>query len=383
MCAQDANGLNTGRPVAIVLAPDRGAVSGVSTHLNLLLDSRLGEEFELVHFQVGREGRDESRPGRLARLVISPLLLAIAILRRNAALVHLNTSLNGGAYWRDLVYLIVAKACGAQILYQVHGGALPRQFFQGNRVLTAILRWMLMLPDAVVVLAQSELEAYRSFVPLQQILVLPNGIDCASYTKPAQEASAPAMPLRLCYIGRLAREKGLYELLQAVRLAHADGIRVRLVIAGSGPDEAGLQRSVVELGLETVVTFAGPVFGNRKTELLRAAHVSVLASHGEGLPYALLESMAAGVPVIATRVGAIPDVMLGGVHGLFVPVQDPLAIAQAIAKLAADRGLLARMSAACRARIADGYAIDRLAGELSRLYAELCAAKRIKVLTRS
>lgn len=375
--------MKTEHSVAIFLAPCREAVSGVSTHLNLLFASRLGEEFALVHFQVGSEGRSESKLGRLARLLHSLILLAAEILRRNAALVHLNTSLNGRAYWRDLAYLIIAKMCGTRALLQVHGGALPQQFFGGNRALTAFLRWTLMLPDAIVVLASSELEAYRSFVPRQQILALPNSIDCAPYAKLVHEPSDPATPLRLIYIGRLAREKGLFELMQAVRLAHTAGTRVRLVVAGCGPDEAPLRQFAVELGLESVVSFAGPVSGNGKIELLGAADVFVLPSHGEGLPYALLESMAAGVPVIATRVGAIPDVVLGGLHGLLVPLQDPKAIAHAIARLAGDRVLLARMSAACRMRIAGGYSIDRLAGDFCGLYSELCAEKRIKALTRS
>jgi glycosyltransferase involved in cell wall biosynthesis len=368
--------------VVVLLGPDLTAVSGISTHLDVLFGSSLADEFRLVHFQVGSEGQRESALSRVVRFLISPLLLAVAILRHDAALVHLNTSLNSRAYWRDLAYLIIAKICGTRVLYQVHGGALPQQFFQGNRAFTAFLRWTLRLPDAIVVLARSELEAYRSFVPRQQVLALPNSIDCTPYAKLVHEPSDPATPLRLIYIGRLAREKGLFELMKAVRLAHTEGTRVRLVVAGSGPDEAPLRQFAVELGLESVVSFTGPVFGNGKIKLLDAADVFVLASHGEGLPYALLESMAAGVPVIATRVGAIPDVVLDGFHGLFVPFQDPNAIAHAIARLAADRELLARMSAACRMRIAGGHSIDRLAGEFCLLYSELCAAKRIKALTR-
>ena len=367
----------------VLLGPDRKAVSGISTHLGLLFGSRLADEFTLVHFQVGSEGQGESALNRLVRFLFSPLLLAVAILRHDAALVHLNTSLNSRAYWRDLAYLIIAKICGTRVLYQVHGGALPQRFFRGNRAFTAFLRWTLRLPDAIVVLARSELEAYRSFVPRQQILTLPNSIDYTPYANLAHEPSDPATPLRLIYIGRLAREKGLFELMQAVRLAHAEGTSVRLVVAGSGPDETPLRQFAVELGLEGVVSFAQPVFGDGKTKLLGAADAFVLASHAEGLPYALLESMAAGVPVIATPVGAIPDVMLGGVHGLFVPLQDPKAISRAIASIAGDRELLAQMSAACRLRVAGGYSIDRLAGEFCRLYSELCAAKRFKALTKS
>src|ERR1700682_6008868 len=114
------------RPVVLILGPHRAAVSGVSTHLNLLIDSTLGEDFDLVHFQVGSEGREEGALGKLLRLIASPFALAATIIFRHASIVHLNTSLNPRAYWRDLAYLFVAKSLGARVLYQVHGGRLPR-----------------------------------------------------------------------------------------------------------------------------------------------------------------------------------------------------------------------------------------------------------------
>jgi glycosyltransferase involved in cell wall biosynthesis len=355
-----------------VLGPHLDAVSGVSTHLKLLLASPLARDFRLVHFQVGSEGRDEGPLGRALRLALAPLKLAGAIVARNAAIVHINTSLNARAYWRDLAYLAVAKLCGARVVYQVHGGALPQRFFRGNRLLEALLRGTFRLADAVVVLARIELRAYRKFAPGLPLVALPNAIDFAPYARLARGPARESAPLRLVYIGRLAREKGLIETLQGLKLAHAQGAQAQLAIAGSGPDERRLRSLVQEMQLNGDVAFVGPVFGDAKARLLASADVLVLASHAEGLPYALLEGMAAGDAVIATRVGAIPDVVVDGVHGLFVPPHNPLAIGRAIARLAADRGLLARMSEACRRRIAGSYSLERLAGDFRRLYAELC-----------
>ncbi|HET9651383.1 MAG TPA: hypothetical protein VFP36_04305, partial [Usitatibacter sp.] len=82
------------RPVVVVLGPDRAAISGVSTHVNLLMGSALAEDFELVHFQVGSEGRREGRIAKWLRLLFSPLALFATILFRHAAIVHINSSLN-------------------------------------------------------------------------------------------------------------------------------------------------------------------------------------------------------------------------------------------------------------------------------------------------
>jgi glycosyltransferase involved in cell wall biosynthesis len=299
-------------------------------------------------------------------------MLAAAIVFRHVSVVHLNTSLNTRAYWRDLAYLFVSKALGARVVYQVHGGELPRKFFGKSRLLTAFLRWTLRIPEVVVVLAQSELDAYRDFVPEQNVVALPNGIDCRPYGAVPTVQSDPRQPLRLVYIGRIAREKGLYETLQGIRLAHELGVDARIVIAGSGAEEPRLRRYAQALGIAQRVCFVGPVFGADKVKLLSGADAMVLASYSEGLPYALLESMAAGVPLIATPVGAIPDVMTDGIHGFLVPPRDGKAIAESLAILAGDRERLSWMSRACRRRVRAAFSIDRVAQEFGVQYAKLC-----------
>lgn len=356
------------RPVVLLLGPHRAAVSGVSTHINLLMDSALDDDFELLHFQVGSEGRGEGPVGRLLRLIASPFVLFATILLRRVSVVHLNTSLNPRAYWRDLAYLAVAKILRARVLYQVHGGKLPQQFFAGRALLTRFLRWTLTLPDLVVVLAQVELNSYRRFVPEQEIVSLPNGIDTRPFARIPTVRSRAEYPLRLVYIGRVAREKGLYETLQGLRLAIELGVDARLTIAGHGAEEARLRRYAVALGIAPRVTFVGPVFGAEKVKLLAMADAMVLASYSEGLPYALLESMAAGLPVIATPVGAIPDVMTHGTHGFIVPQRDGRSIAEALVSMAGDREQLSWMSRACRKRVRAAYSIERLAGNLRQHY---------------
>lgn len=365
------------KPVCLLLGPSRSALSGVTTHVNLLLGSPLAAEFALVHFQVGSEGRSgENALRRALRLVLSPFQLAASIVRHDAAVVHVNSSLNR-AYWRDLMYVAVAKLFGARVVYQVHGGALPLDFLKsspGRIFLRATLSW----PDAVVLLASRELEAYRRFIPSQNILTLPNGIDCAPYLRYNRLAPDPGAPLKLVYIGRLAAEKGLYETLDALALLRGSAVSPSLVIAGGGPEEGKLRARVKELGLQDQVIFCGPVEREHKALLLSQADLLVLPSYAEGLPYALLEGMAAGAVPVATPVGAIPDVMTEGVHGFLVPVRDVTAIADAIKRVAGDRSALARMSAACRKRITGAYSIERLADDFSMLYRRVCAERSPK-----
>lgn len=352
-------------------------MSGVSTHVNALLASRLGSRFALAHFQVGSEGRREGLLARLARLAASPFALGAAILRNRAALVHVNTSLDAKAYPRDLAYMLVAKLCGASVVCQVHGGARPRDFAPGP-LGRALLRASLRLPDALAVLGRAELAAYREFVPGQEVLPAANGIDCTPYQRYNRTLPSPGEPLRLLYLGRLAAAKGLPETIEALRLVRERGIAARLVVAGDGPEEARLQLQVRESGLSRDVAFVGAASGDRKARLLANADALVLACYGEGLPFALPEAMAAGVVPIATPVGAVPDIVTSGEHGLLVEPRDAYAIAEAIARLAHNRVLLARMSAACRRRVANAYSAERMVEGFAGLYFALCAPRAPK-----
>jgi glycosyltransferase involved in cell wall biosynthesis len=355
-------------PVVLILGPLRSAVSGVSTHLNLLFGSALERHFRMVQFQVGSAGRNETLPARALRLAASPFQLATALRRKRASILHINTSLDAKAYWRDLVYVLVAKLLGVRVLYQIHGGAI--RVFAPNWVMKKILSKTLRWPDVVVVISHIELESARALAPGQRIELLPNG----THTSVRQPRAAPAAaaPLRLLYIGRLVRTKGIFESIQALKLLRERGIAARLVVAGSGPVDGALRQAAAEQGVEDRVTFAGPTFGERKAKLLAEADVLMLPTyHLEGLPYALLEGMAAGLVPIVTHVGAIPDVVQQDVHGLFVPPRDPQAVAAALEALAGDRAAFERMSAASRERVFTYYSVERVAGDFTALYRKL------------
>ncbi|MBC7512847.1 MAG: glycosyltransferase family 4 protein [Herminiimonas sp.] len=356
------------RPKVVICSPALDAVSGVSTHAGLLLASTVADDFELLHFQVGSEGRRESLAGKLLRLLASPVQLAWLILRQRPAIVHLNTSMDHKAYWRDSVLLLVAKALGVKVLQQVHGGAMPADMYPRHPACAALLRRSLRASDAVSVLSRAEQAAYQAFCPEAHLVRIPNAIDCAP---PAYNLRrhAPNAPLRLVYIGRLIAEKGLFEILAAVVRLRDGGRRLRLDIAGSGPALPALLARTAQHRLGEIVHFHGPVTGMDKARLWHGADILVFPTyHPEGLPYALLEAMAAGTPAITCAVGAIPDVMRHGVHGLFVMPHDIPMLAAAIVRLDDDRPLLEAMRRACLDRVASEFSAERLARDFNALY---------------
>jgi glycosyltransferase involved in cell wall biosynthesis len=359
------------RPRVVLLGPARTAVSGVSTHLNQLFGSTLADSAELMHFQTGSEGRQESGLQKLLRFAFSPLTFLGFLLFWRPDIVHFNTPMRPKSFWRDLAYLVVARLLGCKVIYQVHGGALPHEFFHGSPLLTKLLARVLRASDVVVLLAQVELDAYRKFVPGTRLEVIANAVDATSLEATTIEEN-PKGPLHLAYLGRLTEAKGIFDVVEALAILAREGRAITLSIAGSGPQECQLRTKVAELGLEDRVCFLGPLFGEQKKALWRSAHIFVFPTFFlEGLPYALLEAMAAGAVPVTTRVGAIPDVLEDGVHGVLVPAKEPAALATAIARLDDDREALIRMAVSGRQRVIERYNLARLADDFRNLYLSL------------
>lgn len=351
----------------VLFSPSLDAVTGVSTHARILLGSDLARDFELLHFQVGSEGRRENALQKLARFAVSPLLLGVLLLRTGAEAIHLNASLDPKGYWRDLVYSGVAHMLGRRIVNQIHGGAMPQDFFRGNALLTWILRRFLVSSDVVTVLSSGELAAYRAFDERINVHLVPNAIDPAGLADQPRSYNDD-QPLRLAYVGRLLRTKGLFEFVEALRQLKHLGREFRVCVAGEGPDREELVAASERAGLHDRVRFLGNVFAAEKFRLLLESDVFVLPSYMEGLPYSLLEAMAAGCVPVATPVAAIPDVMRHGEHGVFVPAKDPGALASAFARLDDDREGLIRMAKAARLRVLEQYTVARLAEDFRQLY---------------
>jgi len=152
------------------------------------------------------------------------------------------------------------------------------------------------------------------------------------------------------------------------------GREFELSIAGRGPDQAELMAALERADLKERVRVLGSVFAAEKCRLWLDSDLFVFPTfHPEGLPYSLLEAMAAGCVPITTPVAAIPDVMRNGEHGLFVPAKNADALAIAVAALDDDRERLIRMAEAARRRVREQYTVARLADDFRKLYGDCLA----------
>jgi glycosyltransferase involved in cell wall biosynthesis len=211
-----------------------------------------------------------------------------------------------------------------------------------------------------------------------KIIVIRNGITLAKFGKRQRNSllrEELAMPLDAPLVvvcSRLNRMKGIQYFLDAANILAGRFPEVRFLVVGDGENRKELEEYSCRLGLGQRTVFTG--FRSDVPELLSEAAVSVLPSLSEGLSNSLLESMAAGVPVVATRVGGNPEVVEHEVTGLLVPLRDSAALAAAVGRVLDDKDLAASFAQAGIRRVAELFSIERSVRETEHLYQQLVAA---------
>ena len=226
----------------------------------------------------------------------------------------------------------------------------------------------LLLPSADIAVVMSERDK-RSFAHLrEQVRVVYNAcVDLPPSTSPLPLARRDGSPV-IGAVSRLSYEKGLDVLLDALALLHSAGVPAQLSIAGDGPEQRTLERQACALNLREHVRFLGHV---QPSTLYSQVDVVVIPSRTEGLPNVLLEALHANVPVVATAVGAIPEVLIESAAGFMVPPEDAHSLAAAITRTLECRAEDAEPSARARRRASQRFSLENRVAAIVKLYAEL------------
>ena len=354
----------------LLVGTNRKIASGVSTHINQLMASPLTDKFNLDNFVIGSDDCQESKFNKIKRYIFSPISLAAKIISYQPDIVHLNPSMDFKGFFRDAVYLFVAKLLGKKVVLQLHAGLKPHVFFNRSSWLYWPRRLVLQTADAVILLTQLEAEHAAGFCHFKALNVVPNAIDMAAFANHISEKINHSSEITLVYIGRLVDTKGIKEGIEALALLKQQGYQdLKFNIAGTGPYEQSLKDLVIKLNINDSVEFMGPVFGDKKIQFWHDATILVFPTYfDEGLPYTLLEALASGTPAITTRVGGIPEVIDDGMQGFFVEPKNPEAIATIIKTLISDKSLLKNLSEECIKRANAHYSIERLSNQIENIY---------------
>lgn len=219
----------------------------------------------------------------------------------------------------------------------------------------------------VAVSAEVEQQLLKSGVAATRIRRIRNGIDLAPFTSAAEaRGTTQRKPLCVGLVGRLAPEKGVDIFVNAVAAVGAAVPEVRFLVVGEGPERANLQADADRLGLADRLTFSG--HQSAMADVYAGIDLLVSASRQEGLPMALLEGMASGLPVVGTAVGEVPTLVLPGETGILVPPGDVDALAAAMKEIVRNDELRLRLGAGARALVEREFSANRMTYEYCEVY---------------
>ncbi len=372
------------------------AIGGEERHARLLAEElcRNGHRVTVVTQRLPRAPRREAWDGlRIERAVrtfrqgpmFGPSYLASLgrfLLRHRGAFDVIQATY---LYWDAVAAALLKPLLGSRLVIRAvvagPGGDLDR--FRGMRVWPLAARYdrptldhlvavVVRRADAFITLtARGKAELATLGAPPTRCYVVPNGIEVARFAA-VSPAPSPGGPRRLLSVARLTEQKGLDVLLRALPAVRAATGPVALTLLGEGPERSYLGTLAAELGLMEVVSFQGVVQDVRP--FLAAAHAFVLPSRFEGIPLALLEAMAAGLPVVASAVDGNVDVIHDGIDGLLVPPNDPMALADSLCRVLRDPGLANRLGDAARQRISSCYSAEIMTNRTCEIYRQLLQA---------
>jgi glycosyltransferase involved in cell wall biosynthesis len=343
------------------LGPDPRDGGGMPAVVAGLMDSPLAELHDLQVIATHQRGSVQQRLLVFARALRT---LAGFCLRPGDRVVHLHTTVRGSMYRKALCALLV-KALRRPYVLQVHVGEPELERFRErvDPVSLALFRWAFAHADRVLSVGAASAREVEEHYAARDVEVLPNAAP-APVAGPLP-GPAPEGRARLLYIGGFHDPvKGGDVLLDALPAILGRHPGVQVTIAGPGEPPSRLAR------VNGSAEWLGWLDADAKARALREADIFLLPSTSEGLPVALLEAMAYGKPIVATRVGGIPDVLADGTEGVLVPPGDVAALAAAVGELVADPDRAQELGRAAKERVAQ-FTPATIAKRLDLVYQEV------------
>lgn len=356
----------------LLIGPVPGPPGGVASVVEAILASPLRQEYGISVLDTAQKKRlryNPDVPGLLSPFytIFHLLKLGYLLHTEQPEVVHLQ-SCSGLGFLRDSLFVVVARAGRRKVVCHFHGMWRRQSPLCRHHVLKCYFRWIMRSVDTLIVLSPRFVSDFDRVIPRTKKCVVPN------FAPPfaLAERRSPS-EMGVLFVGRLSHKKGIYDLLQAV-VALRDESAIHFHLAGLEETPADKDRILSELrhhALQDRVSLAGHVQGRRKAELFARSDVLVLPSYTEIFPMVILEAMAAALPVIATPVGGVADMVVDGVNGFLVPPGEPELLAERIRYLLHHPCRREEMGQNNLRRFNQEYSLDVNLNRIRQIYSSL------------
>ena len=271
------------------------------------------------------------------------------------------------------------RVYGLPYLISLRGADVPsdevKRFARHYRILRPFVRWLWQDADALVAVSNGLREFAYETTPDVPIDVIPNAIELSVFRPPRQRTHDG--PVRLLFVGRFNAFKNVETLLEAINRLNEMGVNnFELQLVGDGERRANLERLTIDKGLTRQVHFLGWVDRNAIVERYRQADMFVTATTWEGMPNTVLEGMACGLPVVATRASGLDELVKEGVNGYLVDINDASTLANRLAELIENPYERLRMGKESRKMAEQEFAWEYIAEQYVQIYERISKSER-------
>lgn len=351
-------------------------MGGIATYYQSLLNSSLPKQVDLLFVETSSQKRVLSQTGTFS---FSNLISGIedcirfskAVIKHRPQVTHIATAFRL-SFVKHSVCVLIARLAGSRVLLH-HHCSLASLYTDQPRWWQWFFRLIIHLTNGVIALS-SEWNQLNTIVPGCAVYYLPNAIDLTAYRAIALGRSVAAKnppQLKVLYLGYLGKAKGSFDLIEAAKVISTKNIPAIFDLVGeelaTGEGEQ-LKKQITQDGLGNILTLHPVALGSKKIDFYREADVFIYPSYSEGMPIAVIEAMACGLPIIATRVGGLPDLVDDGFNGLLVDAGHADQLVRAIQSLNSDPDLRFAMQLNSYQSAFDKYDMEKHVPRLVSIY---------------
>lgn len=366
--------VNSPKIKILIIGPLPPPPGGIATNVQNLLQSDLRKYFRLICMK-NSTARATDKKGRLDLLNIiyflqNVLKLFGIMFYVRPSIVQIETS-SGISFLKNSIFVIIAKIFRRKIILNIYGGGVEKFYKNLSLIGKRYVKFIFLCCRSIKV----EYEQRKNFlaneigVPERRIFVLTNAVYLNQIT--SKNAKTAKEEFKLLFVGWIWRHKGIFDLINSIEILKQKGYKIKIDVVGpqvNKEESANVLNAIRSKDLTEEVKIIGEKTSNEVQAFYSNADIFILPSYVEGFPYVILEAMSWGLPIVSSKIGAIPDVITDWINGFLIEPGDSLALIEKIEVLINNAKLRNEIGMNNYKKIESEYSMDTVVKKLTELY---------------
>lgn len=329
--------------VGMSLTKTRG---GISTLIGEILNSGLKDEFAIDYIE--SQAEDFKDFDKLILALKAIFLFVVKILTKNPKLVYVHIGSNASLY-REPFFIVLAKIFGKKTVAHFHAGDVDEYLEKQSKIGRKFISWAISLSDKLIAVSKDSANKLQKLAPKNKIEIIHNAIDTKPFAFSPKRFEDRGENVQILFVGAMGKLKGETDLADAVKILAEKHTNFRVSFLGFGSEN--LENYCKKLEIEKFIEFVGAVSSSERFAFFEKADIFVLPTYAEAMPMSVIEAMAAGLPIVSTTVGGIPELVGEAEEGFLVEPANVEKIAEKLSILIESKELRVKMGEKAREKV--------------------------------